>query len=157
MKTVYPNALIFDQQTHIPGMYGYACYNSYQLTVKVNTEETGDSDATSNDGDIKEQPRLSTRPPHLASSILLKRRQRFRRNLVGIVKEHHKVSAFLMSYCIFVAIHHMHGLLEFLLYIPCRNFFLIKQSVIALSEFAAMHCFFFIIGYVKCAIFVFHV
>jgi len=94
MKSVYPEALIFDQQRHIPGMYGYACYNTYQLTVECNTEETGDSGNTTDDVRTKELPRVSTRPPHLASSVLLKRRQKFKGNLVNVVKQHHKVGVF---------------------------------------------------------------
>jgi len=92
MKSVYPEALIFDQQRHIPGMYGYACYNSYQLTVECNTEETGDS--ATDDVHTKEQPTVSTRPPHLSSSMLLKRRQKFKGNLINVVKQHHKVGIF---------------------------------------------------------------
>ena len=80
-------------------MYGYACYNSYQLTVECNTEETGDNGSAIDDIHTKKQPTVSTRPPHLSSSVLLKRRQKFKGNLVNVVKQHHKVGIFFMFYC----------------------------------------------------------
>ena len=80
MKTVYPTALLLAQQTHIPGGYGREIFNSYQLTIECNLTELAD------DG----QP-TSSSSTHLASSILLRRRQKFKRNLLNIVKKHHKV------------------------------------------------------------------
>ena len=80
MKTVYPTALLLAQQTHIPGGYGREIFNSYQLTIECNLTELAD------DG----QPAISS-STHLASSILLRRRQKFKRNLLNMVKKHHGV------------------------------------------------------------------
>jgi len=88
IKTIYPEALLFDQQKHIPGLYDYTCYKSYHLIIKCNTDETCDSGSTTND------VHMSTRPPHLSPSVLLKRRQKFVENLVNVVKQHHKVGIF---------------------------------------------------------------
>ena len=84
MKTVYPTALLLAQQTHIPGGYDREIFNSYQLTIESNLTELAD------DGRAVLPATSSSK--HLASSVLLRRRQRFKRNLVTIVKRHHKVS-----------------------------------------------------------------
>lgn len=92
MKTVYPTALLLAQQTRIPGGYGRDIYNSYQLTVECNVKELAVDDC----GVLPiDNPLITTmQPPHLASSVLLRRRQKFKRNLVTIVKRHHKVCAY---------------------------------------------------------------
>ena len=86
MKTVYPAALVLAQQTHIPGAYGREIYYSYQLTIECNVAELGDDDQAvlpaSNSAELMAR---------LTSSTLLRRRQKFKRNLVSIVKQHHKV------------------------------------------------------------------
>jgi len=89
MKTVYPTALLLAQQTHIPGVYGREMFNSYQLTVECNVKELADDD--SGGLNISGSSRRTTQPACLASSVLLRRRQKFKRNLVAIVKQHHKV------------------------------------------------------------------
>ena len=86
MKTVYPAALMLAQQTHIPGAYGREIYNSYQLTIECNVAELGDDDQAVLPGN--NSVKLTT---CLTSSVLLRRRQKFKRNLVAIVKQHHKV------------------------------------------------------------------
>lgn len=88
MKTVYPTALLLAQQTHIPGAYGRDIYNSYQLTVECNVKELGDDGCG-----VSPVVESSTKPPCLMSSVLLRRRHVFKRNLVSIVKQHHKVCA----------------------------------------------------------------
>lgn len=91
MKTVYPTALLLAQQTHIPGAYGREIFNSYQLTVECNVKELAvdDSDVLPA---ITESSKIKVQPACLASSVLLRRRQKFKRNLVTIVKHHHKVT-----------------------------------------------------------------
>ena len=89
MKTVYPTALLLAQQTQIPGAYGRDIFNSYQLTVECNVKELGSDDR--NVLPANEPSRVTTQPACLPSSIMLRRRQKFKRNLVNVVKQHHKV------------------------------------------------------------------
>ena len=91
MKTVYPTALLLAQHTHIPGGYSREIFNSYQLTIECNLAELADDDRPVNN---------STK--HLASSVLLRRRQKFKRNLVTVVKRHHKVHDGSNEHCNFI-------------------------------------------------------
>lgn len=65
MKTVYPEAFTYRQETHIPGTMDRSKYNSYQLTVETNIEETENS--------------------------LIKRKKIFHNKLLDIVVKHHEV------------------------------------------------------------------
>lgn len=85
IKTVYPTVLLLAHQNHIPGAYGRDIFNSYQLTVECNTKELADDCGAP---PVNKSTGITT---HLASSVLLRRRQKFKRNLVAIVKQHHKV------------------------------------------------------------------
>lgn len=89
MKTVYPMALLLAQQAHIPGAYGRDIYNSYQLTIECNVKELADDDCGVLT--VNESSKITAQPTYLVSSILLRRRQKFKRNLLTIVKHHHKV------------------------------------------------------------------
>ena len=93
MITVYPTALLLAQQTHIPGAYGRDIYNSYQLTIECNVKELADDGCGTSP-----VVRSSTQPACLVSSVLLRRRQKFKNNLVSIVKQHHKVCAYMHKY-----------------------------------------------------------
>ncbi|XP_066569848.1 DNA replication factor Cdt1 [Amia ocellicauda] len=74
IKAVYPMAYKFRQEKNIPTFSNTVKKSSYQLTVEpvIDIEK---SDAR----------------PQLSASHLLERRRTFTRNLVNIVKEHHKV------------------------------------------------------------------
>ena len=65
MKTVYPKAFIYRQETHVPGTMDRSKYNSYQLTVETNIEETENS--------------------------LIKRKNIFHNKLLDIAVKHHEV------------------------------------------------------------------
>ncbi|KAJ8339944.1 hypothetical protein SKAU_G00345770 [Synaphobranchus kaupii] len=71
IKTVYPSAYTFRQERNIPTFSATANKSSYQLTVGLL---------------LKSGVR-----PTLSASCLLKRRRLFNRNLVDVVKQHHKV------------------------------------------------------------------
>ncbi|XP_035273991.1 DNA replication factor Cdt1 [Anguilla anguilla] len=76
IKTVYPSAYTFRQERNVPTFSATANRSSYQLTVEPVIEE----------GKEKNGVR-----PTLSASCLLKRRRTFHRNLVDVVKQHHKV------------------------------------------------------------------
>lgn len=76
IKTVYPTAYTFRQEKNIPTFSQTVKRSSYQLTVEPLLD--GVSEKTEG-------------RPQLSASRLLERRRTFNRNLVNIVKEHHKV------------------------------------------------------------------
>nr|XP_023646531.1 DNA replication factor Cdt1 [Paramormyrops kingsleyae] len=78
IKTVYPSAYTFRQEKNIPNFSATAKKSSYQLTLEP----------------VLQDEKSGTRP-QLSASRLLERRRTFHRNLVGIVKQHHR--AFLTS------------------------------------------------------------
>ncbi|XP_018608002.2 DNA replication factor Cdt1 [Scleropages formosus] len=74
IKTVYPSAFTFQQENNIPTFNATVKKSCYQLTIEpVINKENNDA------------------RPLLSSSRLLERRRTFHRNLVDIVKKHHKV------------------------------------------------------------------
>ncbi|NWX23178.1 CDT1 factor, partial [Aegotheles bennettii] len=75
IKAVYPTSYRLRQEKNIPTFGGAGKRSDYQLTLEpvVGEEEKVDG------------------RPHLSASRLLERRREFHRNLVNIVKEHHKV------------------------------------------------------------------
>ncbi|XP_043937638.1 DNA replication factor Cdt1 isoform X2 [Protopterus annectens] len=77
IKTVYSTAYRFRQEKNIPTFIDGMKKSSYQLTVEPVVDENIDG------------------RPHLSATRLLERRLLFSRNLVNIVKQHHK--AFLNS------------------------------------------------------------
>lgn len=82
MKTVYPSAFIFRQEKNIPGNYDRKKYEQFQLTVESNTDEDGSGESVSGGG--------SKGGGFLGASSLIRRRKIFNRNLVQIVRRHHK-------------------------------------------------------------------
>ncbi|KAJ8417803.1 hypothetical protein AAFF_G00226460 [Aldrovandia affinis] len=73
IKTVYPSAYTFRQERNIPTFSATANKSSYQLTMEPDIEKK------------------SGVRPLLSASCLLERRRIFHRNLVDVVKQHHKV------------------------------------------------------------------
>ncbi len=65
MKTVYPDAYTFRQETNVPGEYSAGRH--YHLIITINSED-----------------------PQLSAVSLVRRRQIFRDNLLAIVKKHHR-------------------------------------------------------------------
>ncbi|XP_041095730.1 DNA replication factor Cdt1 [Polyodon spathula] len=76
IKTVYPTAYTFRQEKNIPTFSQTVKRSSYQLTVEPLLDGASE----------KSEGRLQ-----LSASCQLERRRIFNRNLVNIVKEHHKV------------------------------------------------------------------
>ncbi|XP_033896269.3 DNA replication factor Cdt1 [Acipenser ruthenus] len=76
IKTVYPTAYTFRQEKNIPTFSQTVKRSSYQLTVEPLLD--GVSEKTEG-------------RPQLSASRLLERRRTFNRNLINMVKEHHKV------------------------------------------------------------------
>uniref|UniRef100_A0A8C3SL62 CDT1 Geminin-binding domain-containing protein n=1 Tax=Chelydra serpentina TaxID=8475 RepID=A0A8C3SL62_CHESE len=70
IKAVYPTSYKFRQEKNIPTFSSFLKKSSYQLTLEPVLGEDG--------------------RPHLSASRLLERRRVFSRNLVNIVKQHHK-------------------------------------------------------------------
>ena len=86
MKSVYPNAFVFRQEKNIPGVYDRKKYESYQLTVECNVREDGRGEGGEGGG--------GSSGGFLDSSALLRRRKYFNKNLIEIVKKHHKVEKY---------------------------------------------------------------
>ncbi|NXN14025.1 CDT1 factor, partial [Indicator maculatus] len=74
IKAVYPTSYRLRQEKNIPTFGGGIKKSDYQLTLEPVLEEEEKVDGR----------------PHLSSSRLLERRKEFHRNLVNIVKQHHK-------------------------------------------------------------------
>ncbi|XP_034644386.1 DNA replication factor Cdt1 isoform X2 [Trachemys scripta elegans] len=74
IKAVYPTSYKFRQEKNIPTFSSFLKKSSYQLTVEPV---------------LGEEEKVDGRP-HLSASRLLERRRVFSRNLVNIVKQHHK-------------------------------------------------------------------
>ncbi|KAJ8247330.1 hypothetical protein GJAV_G00245070 [Gymnothorax javanicus] len=74
IKTVYPLAYRFRQERNIPSFGAAANKSSYQLTVEPVIEDV-----------------MNGVRPMLSASCMLNRRRIFHRNLVDVVKQHHKV------------------------------------------------------------------
>ncbi|XP_050778559.1 DNA replication factor Cdt1 [Gopherus flavomarginatus] len=74
IKAVYPTSYKFRQEKNVPTFSSFLKKSSYQLTIEpvLGEEEKVDGH------------------PHLSASRLLERRRVFSRNLVNIVKQHHK-------------------------------------------------------------------
>uniref|UniRef100_A0A4X2M0K9 DNA replication factor Cdt1 n=1 Tax=Vombatus ursinus TaxID=29139 RepID=A0A4X2M0K9_VOMUR len=74
IKTVYPASYRFRQERNIPTFNDSVKRSDYQLTIEPVLEQEGGEGAA-----------------QLSASHLLQRRRTFGRNLVNLVKEHHKV------------------------------------------------------------------
>ncbi|XP_030437461.1 DNA replication factor Cdt1 [Gopherus evgoodei] len=74
IKAVYPTSYKFRQEKNVPTFSGFLTKSSYQLTIEP---VLGEEEKV--DGHL-----------HLSASRLLERRRVFSRNLVNIVKQHHK-------------------------------------------------------------------
>uniref|UniRef100_A0A452HGG7 CDT1 Geminin-binding domain-containing protein n=1 Tax=Gopherus agassizii TaxID=38772 RepID=A0A452HGG7_9SAUR len=74
IKAVYPTSYKFRQEKNVPTFSGFLKKSSYQLTIEP---VLGEEEKV--DGHL-----------HLSASRLLERRRVFSRNLVNIVKQHHK-------------------------------------------------------------------
>ncbi|XP_068006893.1 DNA replication factor Cdt1 isoform X2 [Melanerpes formicivorus] len=74
IKAVYPTSYRLRQEKNIPTFGGGIKKSDYQLTLEPVLEEEEKVDGR----------------PHLSASRLLERRKEFHRNLVNIVKQHHK-------------------------------------------------------------------
>ncbi|NXP15980.1 CDT1 factor, partial [Thinocorus orbignyianus] len=74
IKTVYPNSYRLRQEKNIPTFGNGMKKSGYQLTLEPV---------------LGEEEKVNGRP-HLSASRLLERRKEFHRNLVNIVKQHHK-------------------------------------------------------------------
>ncbi|NXD87999.1 CDT1 factor, partial [Halcyon senegalensis] len=74
IKAVYPTSYRLRQEKNIPTFGNGVKKSDYQLTLEPVLEE---------------EEKVNGRP-HLSASCLLKRRKEFHRNLVNIVKQHHK-------------------------------------------------------------------
>ncbi|XP_054026285.1 DNA replication factor Cdt1 [Dryobates pubescens] len=74
IKAVYPTSYRLRQEKNIPTFGGGIKKSDYQLTLEPVLEEEEKVDGR----------------PHLSASRLLERRKEFHRNLVNVVKQHHK-------------------------------------------------------------------
>uniref|UniRef100_A0A8C8VI84 Chromatin licensing and DNA replication factor 1 n=1 Tax=Pelusios castaneus TaxID=367368 RepID=A0A8C8VI84_9SAUR len=74
IKTVYPAAYSFRQEKNVPTFSSFLKKSSFHLTI---------------DPVLGEEEKVDGRP-HLSASRLLERKRVFSRNLVNIVKQHHK-------------------------------------------------------------------
>ncbi|KFP85175.1 DNA replication factor Cdt1, partial [Acanthisitta chloris] len=75
IKAVYPSSYQLRQEKNIPTLSSSGKKSEYQLTLEPV---------------LGEEEKVDGRP-HLSASRLLERRREFHRNLVNIVKQHHKV------------------------------------------------------------------
>lgn len=102
IKTVFPDAFIFRQEKNIPGIYGREKYAEYQLTVE---------------GTDKDELSSARAGTTLEITTLMRRREDFRKNLINIVMQHHKVWSSNIIYiilqfnlCVFILQDFLHSL-----------------------------------------------
>nr|AUG68262.1 Cdt1 [Platynereis dumerilii] len=85
IKTVYPNAYVFRQEKGIP-VFGKGRTSNYQLTVEANLTDDMKGYLCKSKADEVD----ANGKPFLSATRMLERRSVFHRNLLEIVKKHHK-------------------------------------------------------------------